>query len=87
MKKTIILFATFFALILSGLNTQTVAVEKSTLSNSLFIQENDPGLEIEEWMLENKYWSSEKQETSIVQEEQDKSLELESWMLESSYWN
>ncbi len=90
MKKTIIISAVFVALILSGVHTQSLATDKVISNESFLIQEKDPGLELESWMLDNKYWSEETdkvQKPDTLDEEQEQPLELESWMLDNSYWN
>ena len=90
MKKTIIISAVFVALILSGVHTQSLATDKTISKASVLVLEKDPGLEIEAWMIDNKYWSdkTEKvQQPDTLAEEQDQPLELESWMLDNSYWN
>jgi len=51
----------------------------------VIIQESDPGLEIEDWMVEGKIWNESKA-ISVVEEE-DRELELENWMVQGSMWN
>jgi len=89
MKKTIILLVGIFILCLSGLIAQSAAIERSTFNNALLIQENDPDLNIEKWMVNSKYWdwaTSDNNAASIA-EENDEALELENWMTQNCYWN
>ena len=85
MKKTIILLTGIIVFSLSGLVGQSAAHEKLALNHLLLVQENDPGLDVESWMLEGKIWNDDKS-ISIVEEE-DSELELEPWMVQSSVWN
>lgn len=85
MKKTFILLIGIVVFSLSGLVGQSSAHEKFSYNQLLIIQENDPGLEIEDWMVDGKIWNENKS-ISVV-EEQDCELELESWMIQGSMWN
>lgn len=85
MKKTFILLIGIVFFSLSGLVGQSSAHEKFSYNQLLIIQENDPGLEIEDWMVDGKIWNENKS-ISVV-EEQDCELELESWMIQGSMWN
>lgn len=85
MKKAIILLTGIIVFSLSGLVGQSTAHEKLALNHLFFVEENDPVLEVEAWMLDEKIWNDNKS-ISIVEEE-DSELELEPWMVQSSVWN
>ena len=85
MKRTIILVTGIILFSLSGLIGQSSAHEKFSFNQLVIIQESDPGLEIEDWMVEGKIWNESKA-ISVVEEE-DRELELENWMVQGSMWN
>ncbi|MGQ8336057.1 hypothetical protein ACUNWD_05855 [Sunxiuqinia sp. A32] len=44
---------------------------------------SDPVLEIEEWMVQDEYWTSS---FEVAPDEVDQELNLEQWMVEDCYW-
>jgi len=87
MKQTIILLAGILVLGLSALVTVSATIEKSTSYGAFFVQEQDPNLEIEDWMINKDYWSENSNELTTIAVESETELEIEPWMVEESIWN
>ncbi len=49
--------------------------------------DNDPEIEIEEWMTDDSYWLISTDSYSTQNEEQDEEIKLDEWMYDLTYWN
>lgn len=52
--------------------------------NSMFVQEVEPELEIENWMVDDSFWDKA---TTSLDPATEKSLAIEAWMTDDNYWN
>jgi len=81
--KTVILSGVIILFSLSGMSKQSVVSNENSFDRSILIQEKDPQLNIEAWMLDSKLWE---EDSLPVATDRDKNLELESWMIDNPLW-
>ncbi|HBL74775.1 MAG TPA: hypothetical protein DD458_06040, partial [Prolixibacteraceae bacterium] len=71
---------------LSGLESKSVTNDKSSFKYALVVEEKDPNLNIEKWMIDGNFWDSLNNNPLPVIEDNDGELELEAWMIQGKYW-
>lgn len=68
---------------------QEICIEPWMLNFEEFEQkvtDNDPEIEIEEWMYNDSFWLISTDSYSTQNEEQDEEIKLEEWMYDLNYW-
>ncbi|MDX9883584.1 MAG: hypothetical protein RBS73_16105 [Prolixibacteraceae bacterium] len=86
MKKAIILSAIILLIALSGLENKSIASNKSSFKYAVLVQEKDPLLDIEKWMIDESFWKSPEKWSVQIVEDKENELKLENWMVQGKYW-
>lgn len=81
MKKSILAIGVLALLFATTSRTADANQRSNFHSDVFFTQEKDADLELESWMTEDNFLSTENKLTA--QAEQDQELDLETWMTES----
>lgn len=71
------------ALATIGLINVSAIADNKGLVNADVVLEAEESLTIEDWMLDERYWETEK---VVITPEQDDTLQIESWMTDASLW-
>lgn len=82
--------ALFFG-VFSILAVDAYAKELKRLANdatvsSLEIEEAEPALEIEEWMVDDTLWGASMEQTNELIDDIEPAMEIENWMTNDSLW-
>lgn len=71
------------ALGIVGITNIHATVDNKRVTNAEVVIENEKSLDIESWMIEESFWTSEIKVNALESEE---ALAVESWMTDENYW-
>ncbi|OFX62004.1 MAG: hypothetical protein A2066_19470 [Bacteroidetes bacterium GWB2_41_8] len=83
MKTKIRTFIAMSALGIIGITNISATADNKKVFNAGIVAETEEVLNIESWMTEGIYWTSE---TKVSTFEAEKALEVEAWMTDESFW-
>lgn len=83
MKTKIRTFIAMCALGIIGITNISATADNKKVFNAGIVTETEEVLNIESWMTEGSYWTSE---TKVSTFEAEEALEVESWMIDESFW-